>query len=347
MKRLSILFPAVVLAALLFSLVSVLWPLPESVSADQWKSVEAFIQEQNGSGDLVIVHPVWEDSALSHFKSNFLILGKPNTESYKLYPRVWVVLTHGAGVPGYLSDELRRDVDERLGDIRLLRYVQRDADRILYDFYSHVPDAKVEIQKGNDVRACEEFRIMRWWCPVRDWNHMGQRSALIQKKWQSCIWMHPLKDWTTRARYDDVLLGKRLVGEFAMTDEAAELKNGAPITLRILIGKREMARLTTQRAYGWQPFEIDTRKLEGTRQPITFEVTAKHDGLRHFCFRIQSRSDELGAERFNMPEAFVPLEDDKKARDRKAREERRKNREAERKQREKKEKEKEKNRKDK
>ncbi len=323
MRNLRYILPGITALAFVYALLTVLWPVPDPVPAESWKAVEKLMNPHRPSGDLVIVHPSWEDGALLHFKKNFLILGRPNTDSYTVYPRIWVVLAHGAPEPGYL-DGFHLDFREKVGDLEVLRYVHPDAKHVLFDFFTHIEDGRVTSVRDDDVKECNEFNLMRWWCPTKEWNHVGQRSVSIQKTWQSGIWMHPLSSRITRLEYKNVPMGKRLAGEYALSDKAADLKNIPPVVFRVLINGETVAIYESEAVPGWHAFEIDTRRWENHKATVTFEGTSKKDNMRHFCFLAQTRTDELGIPRVPKRNALPAIEVDPEREETKKRDEKQK-----------------------
>ncbi len=296
MKRfLHFLFPACIAAVVIYSLLTVLAPTPAPVSPETWQAIEKAMEKERRNGDLVIVHPAWEDGALSHFREHTIFLGKPNTPKYKSYLRIWVVLTHDSPTPTYLTDFIPV-FDEKIQDARLLRFEHPDAANVLFDFYSEIRNAKVSLKKGNNVQPCNDFQSTRWICPVRDWNYVGQRQMHVEGELDACLWMHPLKGFVTIARFEDVPLGGRLNGSYALSDDAAKLANGAPVSFRLRIGDEVVGDYRTQQKSGWRYFDIDTGKFLGKTADVSFEVEAPNDGMRHFCFRAKIRKDKPNQE---------------------------------------------------
>ncbi len=294
MRRRGWIFPGLLGLAFLFSLGSVLWPDPVPVDDAAWGAAESIIAEQGSSGDMVIVHPVWEHGATRHFQKHVLVLGRPNVDSHLSYPYVWLVLAHGASTPGYMGD-FELGFEKTVGPLRVLRYARPDAADVRYDFFVSVEDAKVELQRGKDVQPCNEFRLMRYYCPRRDWNYFGQRAVFIQGEMQNVLWMHPLRGWTTRARYRNLRLSDRLMGRYALADPAIDANNKTPVRFRILINGRQVGDYHSEQKKGWQPFDIDTSRFKGSRMDVVFEVTAAKDGMRHFCWLAQLRGDDDAA----------------------------------------------------
>lgn len=305
--------PLIVLLAFLFSFYNVVKPLPKPVSDSEWSEAEKVIHNKANDDSIVIVHPAWEDGALKHFKKNFLILGKPNNGIQEFSQQVWVILSHGAKRPDYLPN-LKIDFEKQLDEIEILRYVDADAEHILYDFFYKIPEAEVKLYSKDQTRDCK-WKDEKWVCPIRDWNYLGKRSVQIGKKWQYAIWMHPIKNWTTSATYKNVPMGKRLVGEYALSDQAAELKTGTPVDFVIKINGVEKARMKTERTYGWHTFELDTSYLNGQNASVSFEVSTINDGLRHFSFMARTRDDEVGSKRSRTFEKPVPVKDKKEIKD--------------------------------
>ncbi len=292
MKRfVHFLFPACMAAVVLYSLFTVCSPVPDPVSPTTWQAVEKTIEPERKDGDLIVVHPAWEDGALAYFKNNTLFLGKPNTPKYKSYLRIWVVLTHQSPLPAYLS-EFVKVFDETVQDARLLRFEHPDAANVLFDFYSEIRQAKVTLKKGKITKRCNDFQNMRWVCPVREWNNFGQRQMHVEGELDACLWMHPLKGYVTVARYENVPLDGHLSGSYALSDDAAKLVNGAPVNFRVRLDGKVMGDFRTEQQSGWRYFDIDTTTFSKKTADISFEVEAANDGMRHFCFRAKVRKDK-------------------------------------------------------
>lgn len=286
-KNLSrILFPVIMLMAFAYSLVVVLQPVQEPVPDEDWMAAEAAIAADNRKGDLLIVHPAWEDGALRYFKDNYIILGPPNKTSYKTYPKIWVILSHGSGLPGYLDQtHTPTYFDLEVGALRILKYVKAGDDGVTFSFYHHYMDAEVEIQRGKEKRPCNVLKHSRWTCPIKDWNVFGPRTITVDGQSEHCLWMHPIKDWTTRATYRGVLLSMQLAGKYALKDSAAKFFRGTPVIFSVFFNRRKLGTYTTDNTIGWKPFSIDTSDLNGEVGDIIFEVESERDKLRHFGFR--------------------------------------------------------------
>lgn len=295
MKRVwSVIFAGGVLAALVASWAVVLRPNPEPVSADTWKALDALVQKEAGTNDLVIIHPVWEDSGIGYFRNQNLILGTPNNDRYRSFNHVWMLLTHDAPMPDYLTG-LAQDFESEVNGVRVLRFSRGDTKHTRFDFFTNIKKARVNLlgDKG-EVKPCSEFRNNTWLCPVRDWNNLAQRSVTIDGQSQVCLWLHPVKGYTTQAIFPRVKMGKRLVGQYALSDEAAKTKGMSPVDFIVRLNGEPKRGFLAGSGTGWRRFEIDTRELENGMVDVGFETRAELDGMRHFCFLAQIRDDEPG-----------------------------------------------------
>lgn len=297
-------FTCVLLFSLGVSLARTLAPVPDPVPDSTWRAVEALIEGEGPHDGLVITQPAWEDGSTGRFQNFFLIQGRPNTTLPLHFPRVWVVLSHGAERPDYLPDAAIPDFERVIDDVRVLRYSHPDADRVKYDFFVRLGEAKVSLRRGEEERRCDRFYNMAWRCPVQEWNNLGRRAVQINDEWDTCLWMHPVKGWATQARFENVPFGARLSGEFALSDEAAEARGLTPVIFSLYVNGEKRAAFQSKPDKGFHRFDLDTSELAGTSGTVIFESAAVNDGLRHFCWRGQTRSDPVGSERFGASPAW-------------------------------------------
>jgi len=306
--------PVIVGISIVYSLVQVLKPLPEPISDETWDAVEKIVEADAWASEPVIVHPVWENSAYQRFKKHQLYMGKPTNEGIYNYPRVWMVIARGAGDTDYLEQRFMQVFEQQVGEVVVKRYEKPEVEGILFEFFSNISKAEVRLtNKKGQVRPCKTFRNLRWFCPIRDWNNVGQATVQVRNKWETGIWMHPIKDWVTEAAYKNVPMGKRIKGEFALADPAIKkLPNGAKVNFRILIDGKEVGKYSTRNRNGWQPFQIDTSKMEGKTATVTFQADTKRDGMRHFCWRAQVRADVPEKKKTRSGKSMKPAKDSDK-----------------------------------
>ena len=277
------LFVPVVLGAFFYSFLSVCWPTPDPVSPRTWDEIQTKIKGKLRKTDLVIVHPAWEDSAGRYFKDNFLILGKPNNDSYKRYARIWVILTQDADFPSYLDDYKREQRFKVKGaEIHLM---VRGGKSALYDFFANDPKLMVRMtdEKG-ERKTCPKAEPGKYVCPQADWHRVEDGYYNIEGKEQSCIKLHPRTGYVTEACYTDVPLGKRISGWIALTDGAVEFEEGTPVDFSVAVGDDVLKTIQAPNKRGRVPFSVDIPAGSPKKGTVTFSAKSKKDGKRHFCF---------------------------------------------------------------
>ena len=108
-----------------------------------------------------------------------------------------------------------------------------------------------------------------------------------------CIWSHPVVDVPMRTTFANVPIGASVRGHHVIAYEAERggdhYETGAPVTLRVFVGEREVGHDTHVDGEGWKLFDFDTGPERGTHQDVTFEVTMPYAGNRHYCFQADTR----------------------------------------------------------
>ncbi len=136
-----------------------------------------------------------------------------------------------------------------------------------------------EISAG---RPCTPHRFGRSRCGEGSWEWVGETDITVQKKSESCLWMHPLKGKALRVRFPQVPRGT-LTGKYAFSDAAAQTPGGGPVEFTVKVGEREAVRRTVKSRKGWAPFRVSV----STRMDVSLEVSAARPGRRHFCVQLE------------------------------------------------------------
>jgi len=281
-------------AGVLFAFVRVLQPVPEPITEETWDAVEKVMSKEAWASEPVIVHPVWEHSAFQRFRNHILTMGKPTSKGIFAYPRVWMVIARGAGNTGYLEETHKLTYDQKIGEVRLQRWEKPEVENLVFDFFSNVRQAKVRLfDKKGKTRACNNYRNLHWVCPVRDWNKVGQSTVQVKGEWQSAVWQHPLAQWTTEARFENVPMDAFIKGQYALADAAInKLPRGSKVSFRVLVNDKVVGDFSTANKKGWKDFQIDTSEFKGIRATVLFQTSTSRDAMRHFCWRASVMSDD-------------------------------------------------------
>jgi hypothetical protein len=100
-----------------------------------------------------------------------------------------------------------------------------------------------------------------------------------------CVYQHPYGSEPVSVTYHDVHLGSRLV-LYAGLDYHQERKGtGSPVTLRVLVGEREVGRMVHRDGEGFRRIELATRgPSDPVRSDLRIEVSTPNAHKRAFCW---------------------------------------------------------------
>jgi hypothetical protein len=145
-------------------------------------------------------------------------------------------------------------------------------------------DARVALVRSGRSDSCRQTRAGRHQCSEQRWNYVGMSSERVGGQLRRCIWAHPVDEAELSITFPGVRLGKALFGHHGLTDHAARSAGGAPVKLEVRIdGVLRQSFTRTNRA-GWADWRLDTSALAGNRAEVTFVVSTRRAGVRHYCF---------------------------------------------------------------
>ena len=160
---------------------------------------------------------------------------------------------------------------------------------VLWIFRNHIEEAQVSIETPDGVRMpCDEWVENRWRCPQEEWITVGEAQPNIGRLATPCIWAHPHTDHRLLITFNDVPLGNALTGFVAMADSGLENPEGQPVTLNVSLQDQHLGELTRGNQADLEMFEFDTSAFGAETGSFTFTVSTPHDGMRHFCFDVQT-----------------------------------------------------------
>ena len=97
-----------------------------------------------------------------------------------------------------------------------------------------------------------------------------------------CIWAHPQAGRELVIHFPRVSPAARLTGRYGLSDSAAAVPDGAPVSFVVRAGSAEHP-FTAENRPGFHAYQV-TRPPREEDDSLTFTITAERDGRRHFCF---------------------------------------------------------------
>jgi hypothetical protein len=281
---LALLVPASALAALALHA----YRAYEVPSERDWTAAALWVRESFRPGDIVAFVPGWAQEGRGHFRGLHVLPQERWTAAdLSGANRLFVVSSFGADPPRWLEPLCILEETREFGQIRVLRLALPKARERLADLVSLVPSAKVTLEAPGRVYECPRQADRHDCTEARfPWRYVGETQLLVEGSARRCIWAHP----TTGARlviaFPPVPLGERLVVFHGLADSVAQ--GGAPVTLGVWVGDRELASIPHPAQRGWRETSLGTAAWQGRSEPLTFVVTTLQEGARHFCFAAET-----------------------------------------------------------
>jgi hypothetical protein len=263
----------------------------------EWRSAAALVRREKAADDLVVAAPEWiRQTAYRALGDRAVPLRDAARADTSTYARLWVVSIRGAEAPEAASR--RPELDRAFGEVRVRRYSLPRPAHVVYDFLDHVADAKVTLERGDDVKDCPwappnpRWRNGRFQCDARrGWNRVGERVMDdLEHRARRAIWAHPVEGRRLVIEFEGVPMASVLRGYTGLGYEAARLTGGfPPVRLDVFVDDVRVARAVHHQRDVWKRWEVDTRAMRGRKATVRFEVSARSAGMRHFYFVADTR----------------------------------------------------------
>lgn len=152
---------------------------------------------------------------------------------------------------------------------------------VRHDLRVKLRQARVTYLEGDLEYDCIWQALRRRFsCDGPEYQHVAWGDSSFDGVTMDGIFVHPLDDGVLEMRWDDVPLGKRLVGVAGLSDGSIDFSS-APVQLEVIVGDRSSLKVAHGARRGLHPFEIDTSA--GPRKgSVVYRVTAESDNHRHF-----------------------------------------------------------------
>ncbi|RJO64860.1 MAG: DUF2029 domain-containing protein [Myxococcales bacterium] len=159
-----------------------------------------------------------------------------------------------------------------------------------FNLRAKLPKARAWVEENGERRDCRPDGD-RFICGDAEWNWVGPAMAALGGGEREAIGAHPTNG-TLVLSFPDVVFGDQLFLGAGLSDFAAELKGGAPVTLEAAAGDEIIGTLTQPNAAVWTRQAFDTSSLAGQTRPLIIRIRAANPARRHFYFA----GDVVGAQ---------------------------------------------------
>lgn len=248
------------------------------------------------SGDAVTIAPSWADPLLRQHLGDLIPNAMAGRSDLDAFGRLWVLSIRGQGAPG--TNAWVPDLHESFGAVTLKRY-PLPPPSVTFAFTDHVFEAKASHGRDGHARPCPLRRgrpgrggglgkavvvpARRFECRARDRRRFIAPLVLedLELQPRHCIYQPVHAGGPTRLRFAKVPLADRLVFYGGLYYEDERMRQGAPVTLRVLIDGVERGRFTHHDGDGWARYELAT---EPRAADVEVQIDARSPRRRGFCW---------------------------------------------------------------
>ncbi len=292
----------VVVVAFVVSVISTIaqpWCGRDRLSAAEVAVVVARHASTVQRGDIVLVHPPWRDDIVNAVRPLFpadTLVTEAFTRGHNDGWPALVVVAEGVH-PWPASIEARRvTVGAEVvveGDIRFFRLPQDGGPTpVPRKTPARASTNQLELDRASVVviDAQQRTTTCAWSADRRqhvcdglpEWMRVADEALVIDGEKQRCTWAHPATKGRVTIHYEDVDLARGLRLQAALSDVAADNKNGAPVTFTLRVGDLERV-VVVHHDHGFKNFDLPPQPTEADVDVI---VTTDNDGQRHACYRL-------------------------------------------------------------
>lgn len=153
----------------------------------------------------------------------------------------------------------------------------------LYAFREHVEKALVSQSIKGKTTQCPLQKGPVFRCSHARWAKVEPAAPVMDGIEVPCIWAHPVPHGTVSLAFSGLpRKGRELRGIFGLADTAKDKDYGHAVRFSISVNGKQVFSSDTSRTHAYLPYRV---VLPDDARRVTFHVTGKDVGRRHFCFR--------------------------------------------------------------
>jgi hypothetical protein len=260
---------------------------------EDWSSLEAWLKKQVTPGDLVVAAPAWIDPVARQHLGDLVNGDDParllgSTVGFR---RLVVVGLRGHHALESRGRDLPLQSQQSFGALEG-RVHALPATEIVADVAGQLDSARVTLQRGSSVTACDRRIGDRWSCQGSQWNAVGPDLQEIGFRTHRCVWAHPVENAVKRIEWEAFPLGERLEGGAGLSDPFARSENEGRAELTAIVDGKVAGRVTVGPNDGMLYFDWPTPPSSGAARRsgrLVLEVRAQKTAYkRQLCFVARS-----------------------------------------------------------
>ncbi len=240
------------------------------VSAEDWQPVSRLVRKQSQLGDRILFHPQWLAPVGRQYLGDRMPLEVISRMDNARFRTIWVVAIAGTRHPD--TEALRVAGQWDMGALSVARYDQTPI-RLVTDFVEEFADGAAVV-KGDFARA-----------PSVELEEVG--FAL-----RKCIRAIPNANGSVSIQFNDVALGKELVGYVGLADVFTRRDVREPGQLLVSVKGEEspgQVRIVAGNDDGWMRFSLTTAPASHSTVVFTAESPGVDARDRRICFAAEAR----------------------------------------------------------
>lgn len=250
-----------------------------------WRAASDALRRGFHTGDLIVAAPRWADPVVRMRFGDLIPLDVATRTDAETFATVWEVSTHGAEAPETAKPARCTTVHD--GRVRVRR-CEKPAARVRFDLGRQLmQQGRAAIVHGGHEQPCE-YANGKLACPGTS---IGEIIGEIDYEPHHCILAPPpgLPGDVLRIEWNDVPLGRTLVGYAGIHSFYARKAANGAVDVRLSVGGHEVAQSSIHNADGWRRFEALTSDEDGKRTTVRLEISSPQPADRKLCFALEAR----------------------------------------------------------
>lgn len=257
-----------------------------------WVEAARLIAQQARPGDVVAIVPFWATTGERAFVEaglSYRYVRWVAREDWPGHPRLWVVHAHGRFVDRreLLRAGFTSEYEATAGVLGVERFSVPGGEVATYRFERELSSARVEQLRGKREQPCTPWLAdtERFECaPQSTWNYVGRLTREVGFGIRPAIWAHPIQNGSTRIRFENVPLSRRIVVHTALTHHAVALREGAPVLVDVRVNGEQIGRAIQPNERGWFRHEFAYAGDDAKPVRVEFVIHTQNQARRHFAF---------------------------------------------------------------